>query len=236
MAKHHLLLFGVTGCNGKYVLEKAVTVLPSEEYNLACFVRNPSKIPESISAKVQLIEGDMMTSSDVKSCISKIKPDTIIITTSPGYGNEPKPFNPILVPFIVEALTEDGRLGACRLIYLSGGASPNPPIPPDFKFHWFFNVILWMVKLQNAVNDNNVTHNYLYNTNPAFNFVVVKSGMMQELDSKGKLIVKRPTTPQGYYDTKNVQSFRDMGDLLISMVPNDRELYRREFLNTDYEK
>jgi hypothetical protein len=40
MPQHRLLLFGVTGYNGRYILEKAVNTLPNDDYNIVC-VRNP---------------------------------------------------------------------------------------------------------------------------------------------------------------------------------------------------
>jgi hypothetical protein len=219
---------------GTHLLQKAVDSY-SEQHRIVCFVRNPTKIPEALRSKVEIVQGDFTNAADVKACIKTTAPDSIVITTSVGFTNTLVALNQILVPFIVEALTECNRLGACKLIYLSGAGSPNPP---SREYGWFFSLIMFGVKLKGAVYDNTATQEYIVATDPSLRFAIVKMGMVSEGASKGTIVSKQCTDDMtwGFTDivmTEGVQ-FCDVGAFLLRLATEADGCRGRELLVMRY--
>lgn len=222
---------------GKHVLSKARD-LPKGTYKVVCFIRNPSKLSDSDKANIEFIEGDCTNVNDVKSCITVVKPDAIILTTSLGFTNEIRPLNQILVPAIVEALSENGRLDTCHLIYLSGAGSPNTPSAHAVSYGTLFSWIIWIAKIKAAVFDNSATHDYFHSTPEALDFVVVKMGMVSEGESKGVLVGVKCSEdqPWGAFEvigSKGV-TFVDVGNFLVSIAIDEMKFGKREFLLMEY--
>lgn len=221
--KKTYLLFGVTGATGQHVL---IQTLKRENSKIVCFARNPTKIPADIREKVQILQGDITDGSFVRDCVKTVKPDSIIVTTSIGTGNKLMPLNQTLVPDIVSALTEDGRLDHCKLIYLSGAFAPTPP---DREYSCFFPCCMVLINLKANIYDNAAVHEYLYSTDPLLNFTVVKMAMVSEGVSKGKL--------KGLHCKTGVLGegvkFTDVGDFLVMLATESK--FEREFIMMAYE-
>ena len=154
--KPTILLFGVTGMTGKHVLAHAAS-LPAEQARVVCFVRSPGNIDgaaakEAIqNGRVELVQGDCADVAAVTSCITACRPDAIVLTTNVGFSNDlNKQVNKTLLPVVVDALVATGRLADCRIIYLSGAGSPNPPVPADFAYSF----IMWLANIK-------VTHGFI---------------------------------------------------------------------------
>jgi len=149
-AKPTLLLFGVTGMTGKHVLAQAAASLPSDQWRVVAFVRSPSKLDAAgaaavASGRVEVVQGDCADAAAVTACITSVRPDAIILTTNVGFANDrTKSVNEGLLPVVTDALASSGRLEACRVIYLSGAASPNPPVPADYPYSF----IQWAVQIK----------------------------------------------------------------------------------------
>jgi nucleoside-diphosphate-sugar epimerase len=148
--KPTLLLFGVTGMTGKHVLAQAAASLPSDQWRVVAFVRSPSKLDAAgaaavASGRVEVVQGDCADAAAVTAYITSVRPDAIVLTTNVGFSNDlTKSVNKGLLPVVTDALASSGRLEACRVIYLSGAASPNPPVPADYPYSF----IQWAVQIK----------------------------------------------------------------------------------------
>ena len=230
-----VLLFGITGMTGKHVLEHAVKNNHGQ-YKIVCFVRDPTKIPEALRSNVDVVQGDCTNADVAKACIKATAPDSIVITSCVGFTNALVPLNQILVPLIVDALTESNRLSHCKLIYLSGAGSPNPP---SREYGWFFSMIMWAVSLKGAVFDNTATQEYIVATNPALRFAIVKMGMVVEGASKGTIVGKQCTDDMtwGFTDIATAEGVRfcDVGAFLMRLATDAEGCCGRELLLMRYD-
>ena len=229
-----ILLFGVTGMTGRHVLAQAAE-LSTESYRVVCFVRNISKIPLPLQSRVEIVQGDCCDPIAVSNCVKSIRPDVILLTTNIGFTNDlSKAVNKYLLPFIVDALTADERLAACRMIYLSGQGSPNPPITDNFEFTFIF----WFANIKAAVQDNNAAHNFFHSCPPELNYTVVKMGLVSEGSSSGNLAGKLCTDDMLFGSLTSMLSakgvkFCDVASFLLSIARRDIQ-YDRQYLWMEY--
>lgn len=211
--KKNLLLFGVTGMTGKYVLTAALTKL--DEFNITCYVRSPNKIPHELKSQISIIEGDFENHENVKSAVHRSQPDVIIITTAARKGNKPYPFNQLTIPQIVNELANNNRLPLCKLIYLSDSFSPSPP---DTKLKCHLSCIASCFGVKSNILDNTATLQYLYGTSAELSYIIVKMGKVTEGPSNGRL--SGNTRSQ----TASLK-FIDMGTFLVSIACNDDNMF-----------
>jgi hypothetical protein len=234
-----LLLFGVTGMTGKHVLASACS---AEDVRVVAFVRRPDKIPAEVlnGGRLEIVKGDCRDATAVAACIRTTRPDGIILTTNVGFSNDTsKLINKTLLPVVIDALCTDGRQTACRLVYLSGNASMNPPIDTEkFNFTWLH----WCVGIKAPITDNNLVHNILHRSPVDLNFVVVKMGMVGEGTRIGTL--KLVPCPDDYaFNFCDILAatgvkFCEVATLLVKLALTGREAHEhsRQFFLMDYEK
>jgi len=225
-----MLLFGCTGATGKHVLMQALAMMTADEEDkvldlIVLYVRNKEKLPSQVlqgdaKDKIAIVVGDCLDAAAVQQCVSTYKPSSIIFTTNVGFTSELVKLNQLLVPCVVDTLQRDGRLQACRLVYLSGSGSPNPP---RRDFDPFFSFVVWLVSLRGAVMDNIETQEYLcLHAHADVCFTIVKMGLVSDRSSKGKLVHKTCSDDQKWgaaqiCGTPGV-AFVDVASLLCSLA------------------
>jgi hypothetical protein len=209
---------------GKHVLESAMQL--GERAKVAVFVRNADKVPAQFRDKVEIVKGDVTDVNAVKACVISLKPDAIIVTTTVGKTNNLVALNQLVVPELVNALSEDGRLNACKIIYLSGAFSPNPP---DESYGCFFSCLMNCFNLKGQVYDNSAVMRYLFTSSADLSYTVVKMGGVGEKPSKGRIAGKKCATGEMGASV----TFTDVGVFLVAIAMGDAN-HSRETIVMEY--
>ena len=218
------LLFGTTGVSGKHVLDAALEAGD----NVITYLRNPSKISNSIRGKITVIQGDLLNREAVTKAVRDSRPDAIIITTANARRLPETDLNIKLVPWIIEELRNQNRLEQVRLVYLSGLFAHPPDSPPGFMDSLMAGIFVPMLGIKAQVIDNKKVTAHLYDAatrEKKLNFAIVRMGMAGEAPSKGRL--KISTKPAGSV------TFRDMGVFLVELSHDLGEAKRRAIV-VDY--
>ncbi|KAJ3102598.1 hypothetical protein HK100_004340 [Physocladia obscura] len=207
-----LLVFGATGSAGKEVVTAAI----ASKIPVTLFVRRPEAVPQDQHSAITIIKGDYSDIEAVKKAVIDTDPTAIIFTAAlPKYAAI-QDLNAITVPAIIDVLNENERLNKVRFVYLAGLTAPgkNEPVPFTVKL-----VKPLLVKFQGIgaqIEDNVKTSKFLYalgDSNPNFQYTLVRMGYVVEGPSIGELKIAAPNSTGA---SKVV--FADVGAFLVKLA------------------
>ena len=209
-----LLLFGATGHAGKHILNAALssnsTFSPSQ---ITVYARNPIKIPEEQRNQISVIEGDYLDENLVKKTIADVKPTSIIISTALPRNSETTALNGLVVPRIVEALKQDGRLSECIIIHLNDAFVKIPDKRMPLSLRALSFTIVPLIGIISTVRDDQNTVDYLYTTPSELKFSTVHMGRAEDNPSKGEIrMTEMPA---------DSVSFCDVGVYLVKLAQDN---------------
>lgn len=125
-------LFGASGGSGKYVLQE----LLKQDFDINALVRNPSSLQEFSSSKLNLIQGDVLNSSDLEKVITNCDAVVYLI----GHRKDSIPdLQEKSIQMIIDSMQ---KFGIKRLIALTGAGVYLPEDKPNL----IDKLTTWIIK------------------------------------------------------------------------------------------
>ena len=205
-----VLVLGATGNVGRHVVAHALEA--RDEVHV--FVRTPGKLPQAVKAQVRVVEGDLADAHALAKAVEEIAPAAIIMCSGLPPRAMAAPLNAVAIRAIVEALTAQGGLQDCLVVYLSGLFSDTVHDPLPWYAKLVRSILVPLSGYQASLADNLAVTRYLTTgegSRSGLNFTIVRMGYPVEVPSKGEII------PVDDFPSGSV-AFTDMGLFLVKLA------------------
>ena len=229
-----MLVYGATGKAGRLVLERAL----EQGWAVTAFVRNPSRLPEGLRARVSVAVGDLCDAASVSAAVRASRPDAIIDASSmlPFGHAKGQPANDadrsVLTKATVEALQADARLEDCVMFFIGGQLLAEPGGTIE---RWSVAALAWLlanVVARRRFREAQAAVRWCFvEAPPAFRFVYARLGAMRERPSRGAL---RAESTKGNGQRGDV-SYCDVAEALVRLAGESERKWERQALCFNYE-
>jgi nucleoside-diphosphate-sugar epimerase len=209
-----VLVLGATGNVGRHVVTHALEA--GDEVHV--FVRTPGKLPQAVKAQLHVVEGDLADARAVVKAVEDIAPTAIIVCSGQPPRAKIAPLNAVAIRAIVDALSAQGRLHDCFVVYLSGLFSDTIHDPLPWYAKLVRGILVPLSGYQASLADNLAVTRYLTTgegSKTGLNFTIVRMGYPVDVPSKGEII------PVDYFPSGSV-AFTDMGLFLVRLAHGAR--------------
>ncbi|MFP4643350.1 MAG: NAD(P)-dependent oxidoreductase [Spirochaetales bacterium] len=202
-----LMVFGATGRTGQPFVRQAL----ANGHTVTALVRNAVKIPTDIREKITVIEGNVMSSTDVAHAVGKSNADAVVSTLGPVKGS-PDDLMTKAADSIVAAMKEHS---VSRLVWMTGAGVPGDGDQPKFMDH----VVKGLLKLLAGKVLVQSEHAAETVRNSGLEWTIVRAPMLTDAEPSGSYRVGRVGVGTG---AKLIRA--DGAAYILTLVENGEEI------------